>query len=124
LQTILAAMMEDERQEIGEIELLPEAERRQVLYEWNDTGREVGRGTLVELFEQQAERRPEGVAIRHGEVTLSYRELDERSNRLAHYLRAQGVRGGGVVGVGAYICRWIRRIRASGVHSCWRMRSL
>jgi amino acid adenylation domain-containing protein len=84
-------MVEDEECEIGAIELLTEQERRQVLEEWNNTSREVAKGTLAELFERQAEQTPEAVAIRQGEMALSYRELNERANRLAHYLRAQGV---------------------------------
>ena len=68
LRTMLAGMAEDEGREIGAIGLLTGEERRQVLEEWNDTGREEAKGTLAELFERQAERTPDGIAIRHGEV--------------------------------------------------------
>jgi amino acid adenylation domain-containing protein len=43
------------------------------------------------LFESQAARTPEAIALTHGDCELTYRELDERSNRLAHYLRGLGV---------------------------------
>jgi amino acid adenylation domain-containing protein len=46
---------------------------------------------VQELFEQQAERTPERIAVRSGEQAFSYRELNQRANQLAHYLRTQGV---------------------------------
>ncbi|HZI75282.1 MAG TPA: condensation domain-containing protein, partial [Gemmatimonadales bacterium] len=92
LRTMLAGMVEDEGREIGSIGLLTGEEREQVLEEWNDTSREMADSTLPELFEQQAERTPDAVAVVHGEQSVSYRELNERANRLAHYLRRLGVR--------------------------------
>jgi non-ribosomal peptide synthetase component F len=91
LRAMLAGMVEDEKREIGAIGLLTAEERRQVLEEWNDTGREVTEGTLPEIFERQVERTPEAVAVVYGEQSVSYRELEERANKLAHYLRGQGV---------------------------------
>src|SRR5689334_22224915 len=92
LRTMLAGMVEDEGREIGSIGLLTGEEREQVLEEWNDTSREMADSTLPELFEQQVERTPDAVAVVHGEQSVSYRELNERANRLAHYLRRLGVR--------------------------------
>ncbi|WP_154618414.1 AMP-binding protein, partial [Pseudomonas syringae] len=48
--------------------------------------------TVHGLFEEQVQRTPDALAVLHGEQRLSYRELNERANRLAHYLRKQGVR--------------------------------
>ncbi|MEN6540451.1 MAG: amino acid adenylation domain-containing protein, partial [Mizugakiibacter sp.] len=50
-------------------------------------------------FEAQAERTPARAAVRHGETRLSYAELDARANRIAHALRARGVRRGALVGL-------------------------
>jgi amino acid adenylation domain-containing protein len=47
--------------------------------------------TVAELFEQQAARVPDAIALLGGDARLTYRELNERANRLAHYLRARGV---------------------------------
>ncbi|HEY6804766.1 MAG TPA: amino acid adenylation domain-containing protein, partial [Pyrinomonadaceae bacterium] len=59
----------------------------------------VGGACLHELIEEQVERTPAAVALRFEEVELSYRELDERANQLAHYLRGLGVGPEVVVGI-------------------------
>ena len=51
------------------------------------------------LFEAQAARRPDAVAVRHGEVRVTYRTLDARSNQLAHRLQALGVGPGSLIGL-------------------------
>ncbi|HEX2077233.1 MAG TPA: condensation domain-containing protein, partial [Longimicrobium sp.] len=77
---------------IGSIDVLPEAERRVVVEEWNRTGAEYPAGACIhELFEVQAERTPDAVAVRFEEESLTYRELNARANRLAHHLRRRGV---------------------------------
>ncbi len=80
--------------------LLGEEELRRVLYDWNETAAEYP-GTLCvqELFEAQAARTPEAVALTFGESALTYRQLDERANQLAHYLRARGVGPDTLVGL-------------------------
>ena len=77
---------------IEELNMLFEAERREVLLEFNDTKEEYPTDRLVfELFEQQVDQMPEAVAVVFDEQRLTYRELNERANQLAHYLRAKGV---------------------------------
>ena len=66
-------------------------ERQRLLIEWNQSAREYPRQCLQELFEAQVARTPDRPAVRCAEQVLSYRELNERANQLAHYLRAQGV---------------------------------
>ena len=79
-------------QAIDRLPLMPEAERQQVLYEWNATEAEYPRENCVhELFEEQVEETPDAVAVVFEEATLSYRELNGRANQLAHYLRELGV---------------------------------
>ncbi|MBO0741765.1 MAG: AMP-binding protein, partial [Hyphomicrobiaceae bacterium] len=84
---------------IGSLEILSAAERRRLLYEWNDTARAVPANTVVELFAAQALRTPDAVAVVFGEQSLSYAELDARANQLAHHLRGRGVAPEGVVGL-------------------------
>src|ERR1700677_4682044 len=77
---------------IGELEMLSEGERRQVLVEWNQTERGYEKESCVQqLFEEQAARTPEAVAVVSEEQALTYGELNERANQLAHYLREAGV---------------------------------
>ncbi|MDH6553836.1 amino acid adenylation domain-containing protein [Streptomyces sp. SAI-117] len=81
------------------VELLTDAELRRVLDDWNDTAVERPDTSVVALFEEQVRRTPGAVAVVSGEVGLSYEELDVRANRLAHYLRGQGVGPESVVAV-------------------------
>ncbi len=77
---------------VSKLPLLFENERKQLLVEWNATAAEFPAAKcLHELFEEQAARVPERVAVRCGEVAISYRELNERANQLAYYLRKHGV---------------------------------
>ena len=79
---------------------LTEDERRQLLEEWNATTVAFPRNACVhELFEAQVARTPDRVAVRFGEETLSYRELNEQANQLAHHLRSLGVASGSLVGL-------------------------
>ena len=92
LRAFLKGMVADETEVIDRLPLLPEAERRQVLYEWNETRAEYPRDKLVhELFEEQVEKTPDSVAVVYEDEMLSYGELNRRANRLAHYLRELGV---------------------------------
>ncbi len=81
----------DPEQGGAEPPLLSEAERHTVLVEWNDTAAPYPDACLHDLFEAQAERTPDAVAVIFADQRLTYRELDRRANQLAHHLRAHGV---------------------------------
>ena len=67
------------------------AQEHKQLSGWNETELEYDRGqTIPSLFEAQALRTPNAIAVVHGETRLTYRELNERANQLAHYLRELG----------------------------------
>ncbi|WP_437325952.1 non-ribosomal peptide synthase/polyketide synthase [Sorangium sp. So ce381] len=77
---------------VGELSLVGELESRRVVTEWNATERAYpGELHVHELFEAQAARTPDAVAVIFGERRLSYRELNARANRVAHALRKRGV---------------------------------
>src|ERR1700722_20197396 len=77
---------------VGDLAMLPEAERHQVVLEWNRTERSYpGDLGIHELFEAQVLRSPDAVALVYGDQELSYGELNRRSNRLGRYLRELGV---------------------------------
>ncbi|MGW2176465.1 AMP-binding protein, partial [Streptomyces sp. NPDC001705] len=84
---------------VGQVQVLSEAERRQVVEGWNDTDVPVPDVTWVELFAEQVARTPDAPAVVGEEETLSYGELDERASRLAGLLRGRGVGPESVVGV-------------------------
>ncbi len=82
------------------LDIMPDAERRQLLVEFNDTRADYPRDALMhELFEAQVRRAPGRTAVRFGTAALNYAELDGRANRLAQALRARGVGGGKRVGL-------------------------
>ena len=78
---------------------LSKSERNKILYEWNDTRAEFPDACVHELFEQQVDRDPAAVAVISKERRLTYRELNERANQVAHFLRKQGVGPDTLVGV-------------------------
>ncbi|MCK8678848.1 non-ribosomal peptide synthetase [Streptomyces lichenis] len=84
---------------LSALELLDEEERRRVLGEWAGHRAEIGTGSLVERFERQARLTPDAPALISGQETVSYGELDARSNRLARHLVARGLGPGGLTGV-------------------------
>ncbi|CAN2534218.1 Linear+gramicidin+synthase+subunit+B [Methylocapsa aurea] len=82
------------------IDILPQDERHRLLVEWNDTATDDPQDRLLhELFEAQAARDPEAVALVYEGAQLSYGELNERANRLAHHLRTLGVGPDVIVGL-------------------------
>jgi amino acid adenylation domain-containing protein len=99
-QTLLAAAAAEPGRRLGELPLLGGAERQQLLVGWNQTQRDYPRNKCVhELFEEQVERAPEATAVVFEDQRLTYRELNERANRLARRLQKLGVGPDTLVGV-------------------------
>jgi amino acid adenylation domain-containing protein len=91
-QQLLRAIVADPQQRVGDLSLLTDSERQQLLVEWNDTTREfANEACLQELFEAQVSRTPNAIALSYEDTNLTYQELNERSNQLAHYLSTLGV---------------------------------
>jgi amino acid adenylation domain-containing protein/non-ribosomal peptide synthase protein (TIGR01720 family) len=92
LAILLEAVAADAGRRLSELPLMDADERRRVLVEWNATAQEHTRDRGIhELFEEQAARTPEAVALIAGDDRLAYRELNQRANRLARALRGMGV---------------------------------
>ena len=88
---LLQAITVDPQQPISAVTFLRDDERRQLLFEWNRTQVDFPKDWCInELFEEQAERTPEALAVVFGDVRLSYRELNERANQWAHRLQHLG----------------------------------
>ena len=92
LQTLVAAAVADPESNVGRLPLLSDAERHQLVVDWNTTAADYPRDKCFhELFEAQAARTPDRPALRFNEAVLSYRELNEHANQVAHFLRTLGV---------------------------------
>ncbi|WP_431926364.1 amino acid adenylation domain-containing protein [Nonomuraea jabiensis] len=91
-RNLLARAAADPQARLSRLDLLSEAERRQILVDWNDTAADYPRDHCVhQLIEQQAVASPDAQAVVLDGASLSYRELNEQANRLAHHLRGLGV---------------------------------
>jgi amino acid adenylation domain-containing protein len=100
LRTLLEGIVVNPSARISDLPLLTEAERRQLLLEWNNTRAEYQKDLCAhQLFEAQVERTPDAVAVVLEDERLTYRELNARANKLAHHLRSLGVREGDMVGI-------------------------
>ncbi|HEX2202782.1 MAG TPA: amino acid adenylation domain-containing protein [Longimicrobium sp.] len=98
-RTVLEAACERPDTPVGALPLMPEAERAAVLETWNATARDYPAGLVHERVSAQAAATPGAVAVVGPHGTLTYGELEARSNRLARYLRSLGVGPGVLVGV-------------------------
>ncbi len=98
-RVLLEGMLDNPEQPLSRLPLLTEAERQQLLA-WNRTETAYPQDkTIVDLFQEQVEKTPENIAVVFEDRQLSYRELNTRANRLAHYLMALGVGAEILVGI-------------------------
>nr|WP_244224482.1 non-ribosomal peptide synthetase [Corallococcus sicarius] len=92
LKALLEGAIAEPERSVFALPLLGAAEQRRLLVEWNDTGSGgPADACLHTLVERQAAITPDAVAVVSGDVALTYRELDQRANRLAWQLRGLGV---------------------------------
>jgi amino acid adenylation domain-containing protein len=97
---LLHEIVRDPEQRILEIPILAERERELVLREWNQTAVEYpSEATVQMLFQQQAARTPDAIAVKFCDEQLTYRELDQRADVLSSHLHGLGAAPGILVGV-------------------------
>ena len=99
LVRVLGQVAADPGIAVSRVEIVDAAERQRLLTEWNDSAVPVRGETVAGLFGVQAARVPDAVAVVCGDEVWSYRELDERSSRLARYLIGAGAGPEAVVAV-------------------------
>lgn len=98
--TLLKDAVENPRKKIKELEILSQREKRQLLFDFNDTTASYPElKTLCNLFEEQVERTPENIAVIFENKHLTYRELNEKSNQLARLLGKKGIKADSIVGI-------------------------
>ena len=99
-RTLIEGIARDPEQAIDEIPLLTEPERHQIIVDWNATKADYPESScLHDLITAQAARTPDAIAVEFEASSLTYRELDRRSDLLSRYLRTLGVGPDVVVGV-------------------------
>jgi aspartate racemase len=92
LDVLLTAIVADPRERISQLALVTDSERQQLLGEWNQTQALYPQDKCIhELFEEQVRKSPTALALVYEEEHLSYEELNQRANQVAHYLRGWGV---------------------------------
>ncbi|SMG18349.1 non-ribosomal peptide synthetase [Paenibacillus aquistagni] len=102
LKLALMQMAEQPALPVAQIDLLDEAEHKQVALHFNDTSTSINRErTVVELFEEQVSRKPNEVAVVSEAMNLTYGELNAKANQLAGMLRAKGVKPDQLIGITA-----------------------
>ena len=99
-RSLLEAAAADPAQRLSALPMLEASERQRLVGAWNDTAADYPRQSCIhELFDAQASRTPDAVALIDREQRVTYRDLQERANRLTHYLKERGVGPGSLVGV-------------------------
>jgi amino acid adenylation domain-containing protein/non-ribosomal peptide synthase protein (TIGR01720 family) len=97
---LLTAIVNQPEERVSLLSMLSAEERRQLTDEWNDTQVDYARpARLNELFEAQVEETPNAIAVTFGESSLTYEELNRRSNQLARYLTSRGLKADQTVGL-------------------------
>src|SRR5205085_11376334 len=99
-RVLLEGIAAEPEQNINDLPLISDAERDLLLTEWNDTRAAHQQDECAhQLFEAQARRAPDAVALTFEGEQISYKELDSRANRMARHLRSLGVGPESLVGV-------------------------
>ncbi len=97
---IINQVLENNDITLNEIEIVTPDEKKKILYDFNNTSADYPRDkTITQLFEEQVEKTPDNIAVVFGNQKLTYRELNQRANSLASYLRSQKIVRNDIVGI-------------------------
>jgi amino acid adenylation domain-containing protein len=100
LRTMLEAVVRDANTRVGVLPILADAERQQLLVEWNNTIVDEGAfASIAGMLEAHAARHPDRIAAQGEDGVITYSQLNERANRIAHVLTERGAGRGATVGV-------------------------
>jgi amino acid adenylation domain-containing protein/non-ribosomal peptide synthase protein (TIGR01720 family) len=99
-QTLLKGIVTNPQQKVGELPLLTDPEKQQILVEWNQTQVPYGDHQCIhQLFEEQVAKNPDAVAVIYEQESLTYQQLNQKANQLAHYLQSLGIKTEELVGI-------------------------
>ena len=97
---LVKQLPEKEEEKISTIEIITELEKQQLLYQFNATEADYPKDKCIhQLFEEQVERTPDNIALVYGVETITYSELNKKSNRIAGYLNTKGKSTNTVIGL-------------------------
>ncbi|MGB7605872.1 MAG: amino acid adenylation domain-containing protein [Lutisporaceae bacterium] len=100
LRNILQEIIEDSQKLVSHIEMISREEKEQIVNSFNATEMEYDRKkTIHQLFEEQAEKTPDNIAVAFEDKQLTYMELNEKANQLARLLRDRGIGADSIVGI-------------------------
>ena len=97
---IINQVLENNDITLNEIEIVTPDEKKKILYDFNNTSADYPRDkTITQLFEEQVDKTPDNIAVVFENQKLTYRELNERANSLANYLRSKKIGRNDIVGI-------------------------
>ena len=96
---ILNAILENEELKIADIDMLSKEERKQILYDFNNIKENINSDTFVSLFEKQVTIHPDNIALICDGKSLTYDQLNEKANSLAHFLLNNGIKPNDIVAI-------------------------
>lgn len=96
---ILNSILDDTKTQISNINMLSNDEREKILYKFNDIEEPINDDTFVTLFENQVKKYPNNTALICDNKTLTYSELNEKANSLAHFLIAHDVKQNDIIAI-------------------------
>ncbi|MEM7716854.1 MAG: amino acid adenylation domain-containing protein, partial [Cyanobacteria bacterium P01_A01_bin.68] len=99
LETLLQGIVTNPQQKVCELPLLTVAEKQQLLIDWNDTSCNYSELCIHQLFEIQAQKTPDKIAVVFESKQFTYKELNEKANQFAHHLKSVGVEADTKVGI-------------------------
>lgn len=99
LQTLLEGIINNPQQTLAQLPILTSTERQQLLIDWNNTQQNYPDKCIQQIFEEQVNNNPNAIALTHNNNQLTYQQLNEQSNQLAHYLQNLGVAPDVLVGI-------------------------
>ncbi|WP_346940202.1 amino acid adenylation domain-containing protein [uncultured Clostridium sp.] len=97
---IISHIVNNFNREIKFIDIISQEEKNKILYDFNNTNSDYRKDkTIIEVFEEQVNKNPNNIAVVFEDKTLTYKELNEKSNQIALTLRNKGVKANSLVGI-------------------------
>lgn len=100
LWAVLETAVNHPDQKVCDFQLISDQEREEICFQFNNTSMAYDKSAVVHrLFEEQAEKTPDGIALVYGNKEYTFREINSEANRLARFLRKRGVNRESIVGI-------------------------